>query len=316
MDSEELINIGIRYYTSKGGDQEICGDASGATTKKVQLRNQGGDLIVEYRREVLVIWAAIEKFSIGNYSGNPSEDACHIIKNKVVIRNSEGKLLGEYNIDNGGIWANTEEETNNKDEPTINPTTTVTEDKTTKASEEEFKVKENQSHRSRRNKITAWTSILGSFILILAAAVLSDKQGNKSTQIKSEGYMNSLKENSESLEILATSDPQDPSTVLMVGTHETPILIVLSFAKTMTTARANAEMKCMDKLNIPSSECEYTEMERGYIAIVQGADGAGITAGSSNKDEAWADSLKMCKKMSKESGGSGKDCNTIFEYKF
>jgi len=118
--------------------------------------------------------------------------------------------------------------------------------------------------------------------------------------------MNSLKENSESLEIFATADPQDSSTVLINRKHETPRLMVLSFARTLKTARANAEMKCMEKLNIISSECEYTEMERGYIAIVQGADGASITAKSSNKDEVWADSLKTCVKMSKESRGYAK----------
>jgi len=316
MNSEELINIGIRYYNAKGGVQEICGDASGATTKKVQLRNQGGDLIVEYGREPLVIWAAIKKFSLGDYSGNPYEDACHIIKNKVVIRNSEGKLLGEYDIDDGGIWANMEEEVKNKDKPTNIPATIATENNRTKNRNEKLEVKNKQSHQSRRSKFIAWTSILGTSILILTATILSDKQGNKSTQIDSEGNINGLTENSESLEILATADPQDPSTVLMVGTHSTPKLIVLSFAKTMKTARANAEMKCMDKLNIPSSQCKYTKMERGYIAINENADGVGISGGSSNKDEAWTDSLKMCVRMSKESGGSGKDCNTILEYKF
>jgi hypothetical protein len=321
MTNEELVTSAIKQYSEQCGEQVACKDASFVTSTKVHLQTKAGVAIVEYLRSELLTKKAIEEYTDGMSSGVPSSIPYSTSKYKVQTRDAEGAESGECGISDDGrlSFTNSEEETNNI---ILNANQEMPQEEEVIDKNEEMVITPGVTTRNldpinRTQRMTIGASLLA-FIGIASLSILSTSRnhGLAPSDIAIDDYKKDLVEKSSYLEILSTADPRNPSTVLVAATHSKPRLAVLSFAQTLRTAKMNAGMKCMDRLNISSDNCKFTVLGRGYIAIVEGEHGTGISTGANTANDAFESASKMCIKMSEESGHPGNDCDTVFKYKF
>lgn len=318
MNYEELIYTAINHYKTMSGLSEVSADASSVTTLNVQLRTPNGELVIEYDRSEILKKRAIKKYSkSATVNKIPSESSSFVSRDTVHIRDEKGLPLAVYELCQIGESLRILETENKSTRSDLEYPQPI-DDKQRRQDNpnlgtNNLDLKDGRTSMLPRRKIAA-VSTFGFLMAIVAVSVFTSQ--SKTPKTSNQRGEDIPVEYSSMLEIVATSEPVNQSTWLVRGHHNNPALIILSFARTKKTALANAEMKCMDRLNAPSTDCTYEEINRGYLAIAEGSKGAGMTAGVETMQEAVTSANAMCKKMSKEKGASGDDCNIIFKYQF
>jgi len=105
--------------------------------------------------------------------------------------------------------------------------------------------------------------------------------------------------------------------------------IVFSLAETDKTARANAEMKCIDRTmwmirGGGRGGCELKQLKRGFISVASSYTKnvygmpkfIGYSTGARTREEARTDALTKCQKSDAGANGAPSQCSVTFDYQY
>ena len=167
--------------------------------------------------------------------------------------------------------------------------------------------------------------ILGAALLAILGAIIYQKLPDNGTTQRKNIPPNHL--TSKSAEVIHLSSTSKEG---WYARHTKLPYIVFSLAETEKTARANAEMKCIDRTywmqrgGGGSGSCELVPFNKGYISVASSSSAntydmpkvIGYSTGARTKELAQGDALSKCNEAAASNSDDTKQCAITFDYYF